>query len=116
MYIPPPHHQARDDVDILSATFCFQFLCNNPAKYGRRVDMTSNWAAAAVLEELGIILKCEPRWRFLSVGLVLTGLAQHFTLASVTTRSPMPRALSTTLTSRDPLLGFLGSEGSANNN
>ena len=43
---------------------------------------------------------------FLSAGQqVLTGLAQHFTLASaIITRSLMPRALSTALTSRDPLL------------
>lgn len=108
MYIPPPHHRTHDGVDILSATFLFSVICvNNPGRFGRNVDKTSNWAAA--VSALGIlILKCEKQVAFLSVG----QLAQHFTLASVITRLLMPRALSTTRYTYK----FSGSQGSANNN
>lgn len=47
MYIPPPYHPTCDDVGTLSATFVFSSCVNHPCRYGRRVDVTSNWAAAA---------------------------------------------------------------------
>lgn len=84
-----------DDVDTLSATFCFQFLCRQ-----RLVDTDETG------QQFPFSTGNNTEVAFLSAGQqVLTGLAQHFTLASaIITCSLMPRALSTALTSRDPLL------------